>query len=101
MPWLEVDIEKLQGSVLALPNRDQIDLDIKEQLVLERKEVGGLVFLVAFSARTLLAAVTGNKAMSAAKIIDRQKAAIRTDAAVRIGDTSTIILSQRRNKCTV
>ncbi len=26
--WLEVDIEKLQGSVLALPNRDQIDLDI-------------------------------------------------------------------------
>lgn len=33
--WLEVDIEKLQGSVLALPNRDQIDLDIKEQLIVE------------------------------------------------------------------
>ncbi|MDR0888598.1 MAG: 30S ribosomal protein S4, partial [Coriobacteriales bacterium] len=25
--WLEVDIEKLQGSVLSLPTRDQIDLD--------------------------------------------------------------------------
>ena len=33
--WLEVDIEKLQGSVLALPNRDQIDLDIREQLIVE------------------------------------------------------------------
>ncbi|MCR5845726.1 MAG: 30S ribosomal protein S4 [bacterium] len=33
--WLEVDIEKLQGSVLQLPNRDQIDLDIREQLIVE------------------------------------------------------------------
>ncbi len=33
--WLEVDIEKLQGSVLALPQRDQIDLDISEQLIVE------------------------------------------------------------------
>lgn len=33
--WLEVDIEKLQGSVLALPTRDQIDLDIREQLIIE------------------------------------------------------------------
>jgi small subunit ribosomal protein S4 len=33
--WLEVDIEKLQGSVLALPERDQIDLDIHEQLIVE------------------------------------------------------------------
>ena len=33
--WLEVDIEKLQGNVLSLPNRDQIDLDIKEQLIVE------------------------------------------------------------------
>lgn len=33
--WLEVDIEKLQGSVLSLPNRDQIDLDIQEQLIVE------------------------------------------------------------------
>ena len=59
---------------------------VKEQLVLERKEVGGLVFLTAFSARALLAAVAGNKAMSAAKIIDRQKTAIGADAAVRIGE---------------
>ena len=33
--WLEVDIEKLQGSVLSLPARDQIDLDIREQLIVE------------------------------------------------------------------
>lgn len=33
--WLEVDIEKLQGSVLELPTRDQIDLDIREQLIVE------------------------------------------------------------------
>jgi small subunit ribosomal protein S4 len=33
--WLEVDIEKLQGSVLDLPKRDQIDLDIREQLIVE------------------------------------------------------------------
>lgn len=33
--WLEVDIEKLQGSVISLPTRDQIDLDIKEQLIIE------------------------------------------------------------------
>ena len=33
--WLEVDIEKLQGSVLALPTRDQIDLEINEQLIVE------------------------------------------------------------------
>ena len=33
--WLEIDIEKLQGSVLPLPTRDQIDLDINEQLLVE------------------------------------------------------------------
>jgi len=33
--WLEVDIEKLQGSVLSLPQRDQIDLEIREQLIVE------------------------------------------------------------------
>ena len=33
--WLEVDIEKLQCNVLSLPNRDQIDLDINEQLIVE------------------------------------------------------------------
>lgn len=33
--WLEIDIKKLQGSVLSLPTRDQIDLDINEQLIVE------------------------------------------------------------------
>ena len=33
--WLAVDIETLQGSVLSLPNRDQIDADIREQLIVE------------------------------------------------------------------
>jgi small subunit ribosomal protein S4 len=33
--WLEVDIEKLQGSVVSLPNRDQIDLTVKENLIVE------------------------------------------------------------------
>ncbi len=33
--WLEVDIEKLQGTVLSLPNRDQISGDINEQLIVE------------------------------------------------------------------
>ena len=33
--WLEIDIEKLQGSALSLPTRDQIDLDINEQLIVE------------------------------------------------------------------
>lgn len=38
-PWLEVDIEKLQGSVLSLPSRDQIDVlsdgTIEPQLIVE------------------------------------------------------------------
>ena len=33
--WLEVDIEKLQGTVLQVPVRDQIDLDIDAQLIVE------------------------------------------------------------------
>ena len=33
--WLEVDIEKLQGTVLDRPNRDQISGDINEQLIVE------------------------------------------------------------------
>ena len=33
--WLQVDIEKLQGKVLALPTRDQIDLPVREQLIVE------------------------------------------------------------------
>ena len=33
--WLEIDIEKLQGKVLQVPSRDQIDLDIDAQLIVE------------------------------------------------------------------
>ena len=33
--WLEVDIEKLQGKVLALPTREQIDAPVREQLIVE------------------------------------------------------------------
>ena len=33
--WLEVDIEKLRGTVLQIPTRDQIDLDIDAQLIVE------------------------------------------------------------------
>ena len=33
--WLEVDIEKLSGNVLPVPSRDQIDLDIDAQLIVE------------------------------------------------------------------
>lgn len=33
--WLEVDIEKLSGNVLALPTREQISTDIQEQLIVE------------------------------------------------------------------
>ena len=33
--WLEVDIEKLSGNVLALPTREQISGDINEKLIVE------------------------------------------------------------------
>ena len=33
--WRELDIEKLKGSVLNVPTRDQIDMDIQEQLIVE------------------------------------------------------------------
>jgi small subunit ribosomal protein S4 len=33
--WLEVDVEKLQGKVLSLPKRDQIDVSVREQLIVE------------------------------------------------------------------
>lgn len=33
--WLEVDIEKLSGNVLANPSREQISGDINEQLIVE------------------------------------------------------------------
>ncbi|MGV8082181.1 MAG: 30S ribosomal protein S4 [Coriobacteriia bacterium] len=33
--WLEVDIEKLQGRILSLPTREQIDAPVREQLIVE------------------------------------------------------------------
>jgi len=33
--WLEVDIEKLSGKVLSLPERSQIDAPVREQLIVE------------------------------------------------------------------
>ena len=33
--WLEVDVEKLSGKVLSHPTRDQIDLPVREQLIVE------------------------------------------------------------------
>ncbi|MEE8715685.1 MAG: 30S ribosomal protein S4 [Coriobacteriales bacterium] len=33
--WLEVDLEKLQGKVLQAPTRDQIDMDIQTNLIIE------------------------------------------------------------------
>jgi small subunit ribosomal protein S4 len=33
--WLEVDVEKLQGKVLSLPSREQIDAPLREQLIVE------------------------------------------------------------------
>jgi small subunit ribosomal protein S4 len=33
--WLEVDVENLKGTVLSLPIRDQIDLPVREQFIVE------------------------------------------------------------------
>jgi small subunit ribosomal protein S4 len=33
--WLEADFEKLEGKVVALPARDDIDLEIQEHLIVE------------------------------------------------------------------
>ncbi|MCT4584159.1 MAG: 30S ribosomal protein S4 [Peptostreptococcaceae bacterium] len=33
--WLNVDIEKMQGKVVALPTREDIDLEIEEHLIVE------------------------------------------------------------------
>jgi small subunit ribosomal protein S4 len=33
--WLELNLEKLQGTVLAVPSRDQIDMDIQANLIIE------------------------------------------------------------------
>ncbi len=33
--WLEVDVEKLSGKVLSLPQREQIDVPVRESLIVE------------------------------------------------------------------
>ncbi len=33
--WLEVDLEAMRGRVVALPTREDVDLDVQEQLVVE------------------------------------------------------------------
>ena len=33
--WIDVDLEKLQGTVKELPNRDQIDVPVDEMLIVE------------------------------------------------------------------
>ena len=33
--WLEVNVEKLEGKYVEIPNRDQIPENIKEQLIVE------------------------------------------------------------------
>ncbi len=33
--WLEVDVENLKGKILSLPEREQIDLPVREQLIIE------------------------------------------------------------------
>ena len=35
LPWLELDKAKMSGTFIAVPDRDQMNLNIKEQLVVE------------------------------------------------------------------
>jgi small subunit ribosomal protein S4 len=35
VPWLQVDYEKLEGSLVALPSRQDIDIEIQEHLIVE------------------------------------------------------------------
>ncbi len=35
VPWLQVDHEKLEGTVIALPSREDIDVPIQEHLIVE------------------------------------------------------------------
>ena len=59
------------------------DLAVKEQLVFLFKEVGGLGLLL-FVAGTLLAAVAGNEAPAAAKIVDGELAVVGAAAAADV-----------------
>ena len=61
-------------------------LAIKQQLILERKEVWRLVLLgTTLLTCAFLATVTGDKPVAAAKVVDGKHAAVRADAAVRVG----------------
>ena len=33
--WLDLNVEAMEGRVLSLPTRDQIDTDVQEQVVVE------------------------------------------------------------------
>lgn len=35
VPWLSVDYEKLEGTITALPSREDIDIEIQEHLIVE------------------------------------------------------------------
>ena len=35
VPWLQVDYEKLEGTIAALPPREDIDIEIQEHLIVE------------------------------------------------------------------
>ena len=35
VPWLQVDYDKLEGTLAALPSREDIDIEIQEQLIVE------------------------------------------------------------------
>lgn len=35
VPWLQVDYEKLEGKVVAMPSREDIDIDIEDHLIVE------------------------------------------------------------------
>ena len=59
------------------------DLAVKEQLIFLFEEVGGLGLLL-FVASTLLAAVAGNKAPAAAKVVDGKLAVVRATTAADV-----------------
>ena len=61
-------------------------LAIKQQLILERKDVWGFILLsTTLLTCAFLATVTGDKPVAAAKVVDGKHAAVRADAAVRVG----------------
>ena len=61
-------------------------LAVKQQLILERKEVWRLVLLgTTLLTCAFLATVAGDKPVAAAKVVDGKHAAVRADAAVCVG----------------